>query len=155
DLPHKLVEAFEATLQEANDADLLLHVVDCASPHFDEQIAEVERVLAEIGAAEIAQVLVFNQVDRLEPTQRPRLMRDQVELASGRRVTRVFVSAVTGEGFDALRGVLAEAVHGVPVDVLKQTHAAPSVCATSEIEARLPEGVPAEPLPTGTYHSRA
>ncbi|HEX7438162.1 MAG TPA: GTPase HflX [Caldimonas sp.] len=155
DLPHKLVEAFEATLQEANDADLLLHVVDCANPRFDEQIVEVERVLAEIGAAEIAQVLVFNQVDRLEPTQRPRLMRDQVELASGRRVTRVFVSAVTGEGFDALRGVLVEAVHGVPDDALKQADAAPPVSAASEIDTQLPEGAPAEPLPTGTYHSRA
>jgi GTP-binding protein HflX len=156
DLPHKLVEAFEATLQEANDADLLVHVVDCANPRFDEQIAEVERVLAEIGAAEIAQVLVFNQVDRLEVTQRPRLMRDQVELASGRRVTRVFVSAVTGEGFDVLRRVLVEAVHGVPDDALKQADAAPFVpAAASKLDANLPEGVPTEPLPTGTYHSRA
>jgi GTP-binding protein HflX len=136
DLPHKLVEAFEATLQEANDADLLVHVVDCANPRFDEQIAEVERVLAEIGAAEIAQVLVFNQVDRLEVTQRPRLMRDQVELASGR--------------------VLVEAVHGVPDDALKQADAAPFVpAAASKLDANLPEGVPTEPLPTGTYHSRA
>jgi GTP-binding protein HflX len=66
DLPHKLVEAFEATLQEANDADLLLHVVDCANAQVDDQMAEVERVLAEIGADPIPQVLVCNQIDRLE-----------------------------------------------------------------------------------------
>jgi GTP-binding protein HflX len=67
DLPHKLVEAFEATLQEAADADLLLHVVDAASPVLLEQMAEVERVLQEIGAAEVPQVLVFNKCDLLEP----------------------------------------------------------------------------------------
>ena len=64
DLPHKLVEAFEATLQEACDADLLLHVVDAASPVLQEQRDEVERVLAEIGAAELPQILVFNKLDR-------------------------------------------------------------------------------------------
>ncbi|HJW11340.1 MAG TPA: GTPase HflX, partial [Albitalea sp.] len=63
DLPHKLVEAFEATLQEAADADLLLHVVDAASPVLAEQMAEVQRVLAEIGASAIPQVLVFNKFD--------------------------------------------------------------------------------------------
>jgi GTP-binding protein HflX len=63
DLPHGLVEAFQATLQEAVDADLLLHVVDAANPNFPEQIAEVQRVLREIGAAEVPQVLVFNKLD--------------------------------------------------------------------------------------------
>ncbi|MFS9605406.1 GTPase, partial [Klebsiella pneumoniae] len=72
DLPHKLVEAFRATLQEAADADLLLHVVDAASPVLDEQMAEVERVLAEIGAADVPQVLVYNKQDLLAPDQRPR-----------------------------------------------------------------------------------
>ena len=110
DLPHRLIEAFEATLQEANDADLLLHVVDCANPLLDEQMAEVARVLAEIGASEIAQVLVFNKLDRLEPDQRPRELRDVLELDGGVRVPRVFVSAATGEGLDGLRQVLAEAV---------------------------------------------
>ena len=70
DLPHKLVEAFEATLQEAADADLLLHVVDAASPVLDEQMAEVERVLAEIGAADVPQILVYNKCDLLEPSLR-------------------------------------------------------------------------------------
>jgi len=110
DLPHRLIEAFEATLQEANDADLLLHVVDCANPQLDEQMAEVARVLAEIGASEIPQVLVFNKLDQLEPDQRPRELRDALELDGGVRVPRVFVSAATGEGLDGLRQVLAEAV---------------------------------------------
>ncbi len=110
DLPHRLIEAFEATLQEANDADILLHVVDCANPQLDEQMAEVARVLAEIGASEIPQVLVFNKLDQLEPDQRPRELRDALELDGGVRVPRVFVSAATGEGLDGLRQVLAEAV---------------------------------------------
>jgi GTP-binding protein HflX len=112
DLPHKLIEAFEATLQEANDADLLLHVVDCASPTLDEQMAEVQRVLAEIGASAIPQVLVFNKLDQLEQTQRPRELRDLLELHAGQRVPRVFLSAITGEGMAELRCVLSEAVAG-------------------------------------------
>jgi len=110
DLPHRLIEAFEATLQEANDADLLLHVVDCANPLLDEQMAEVARVLAEIGASDIPQVLVFNKLDQLEPDQRPRELRDELELDGGARVPRVFVSAASGEGLDGLRQVLTEAV---------------------------------------------
>jgi len=110
DLPHKLVEAFEATLQEAADADLLLHVVDCASPVLDEQMAEVRRVLADIGAADIPQVLVFNKLDRLEDTQRPRTLVDQFEIDAGVRVPRVFVSARDGLGLDDLRALIAQAV---------------------------------------------
>jgi GTP-binding protein HflX len=110
DLPHKLVEAFKATLQEAADADLLLHVVDAASPVVDEQIAEVERVLAEIGADRVPQVLVFNKLDLLEPSRRPRVASDWIERQGGQRVPRVFVSATDGEGLDALRTVLAQAV---------------------------------------------
>jgi GTP-binding protein HflX len=112
DLPHKLIEAFEATLQEANDADLLLHIVDCASPALADQMAEVQRVLTEIGAANIPQVLVCNKLDQLEETQRPRELRDVLELASGYRVPRVFVSARTGEGMADLRAILSEAVAG-------------------------------------------
>ena len=113
DLPHKLIEAFEATLQEANDADLLLHVVDCASPVLAEQMAEVQRVLDEIGANAIPQVLVFNKLDRLDETQRPRELRDLLEVDTGARVPRVFISARTGEGLAALRGVISEAVSGI------------------------------------------
>ena len=111
DLPHKLIEAFEATLQEANDADLLLHVVDCASPVLAEQMAEVQRVLVEIGASKIPQVLVFNKLDRLEATQRPRALRDLLDVGDG-RVPRVFVSASSGEGMAGLRDAVREAIDG-------------------------------------------
>ena len=121
DLPHKLIEAFEATLQEANDADLLLHVVDCASPVLAEQMTEVQRVLTEIGAAQIPQVLVFNKLDRLEDTQRPRELRDLLEVDAGLRVPRVFVSAVTGEGMPELRAILTEAVQGTLTGFLNRT----------------------------------
>ncbi|MFM7703448.1 MAG: GTPase HflX, partial [Rubrivivax sp.] len=107
DLPHKLVVAFEATLQEAADADLLLHVVDAASPALDEQMAEVERVLAEIGAADVPQILVYNKCDRLEPSRQPRDSADWLELHPGQRRARVFVSAVTGAGLPALRQAIA------------------------------------------------
>ncbi|MEP6876901.1 MAG: GTPase HflX [Burkholderiales bacterium] len=112
DLPHKLIEAFEATLQEANDADLLLHVVDCASPVLAEQMAEVQRVLVEIGASDIPQVLVYNKLDQLEETQRPRELRDLLEIAGQLRVPRVFISARSGEGMATLRAILSEAVAG-------------------------------------------
>ncbi len=114
DLPHKLVEAFEATLQEAAEADLLLHVVDYSSPVLDEQMAEVERVLEEIGAGRIPQVLVYNKVDRLEASQRPRVLCDEIERPGGVRVPRVFVSALDGTGLDELRRVLTAAVAGAP-----------------------------------------
>ena len=155
DLPHKLVEAFEATLQEANDADLLLHVVDCANPMQDEQMAEVERVLIEIGAAGIRQVLVCNQIDRLEETQRPRLLRDQVELPSGRRAERVFISARTGEGLDGLRAVLTEAISAAAEDDLNRSGPTPSDEQASDVDAPRPESGPDEPRLTGTSHSRA
>jgi GTP-binding protein HflX len=110
DLPHKLVEAFQATLQEAADADLLLHVVDASSPAWVEQRAEVERVLDEIGAAQVPQLLVFNKCDLLEPSRRPRNHVDWVERGNGQRARRVFVSARDGEGIDDLRQVLADTV---------------------------------------------
>lgn len=109
DLPHKLVEAFEATLREAADADLLLHVVDAASPALLEQQAEVERVLEEIGAAGVPQILVFNKCDLLEESRLPRAPRDEVEVHPGVRRARVFVSARDGQGLDVLRQVIAEA----------------------------------------------
>ncbi|MFZ9374833.1 MAG: GTPase HflX [Burkholderiaceae bacterium] len=108
DLPHGLVEAFEATLQEAADADLLLHVVDAANAEHPEQMREVQRVLAEIGAQDIPQVLVFNKLDAIDETRRPRQLRDHAEL-EGRLLARGFVSARDGSGLAALRAVLSEA----------------------------------------------
>jgi GTP-binding protein HflX len=109
DLPHGLIDAFQATLQEAVDADLLLHVVDAANPNFPEQIAEVQRVLAEIGADQIPQVLVFNKLDALEAGRRPPQLQDVYEL-NGIATPRVFVSARGGEGLAMLRQLLAQRV---------------------------------------------
>ncbi|MDB5956244.1 GTPase HflX [Ramlibacter sp.] len=116
DLPHGLIAAFQATLQEAADADLLLHVVDAANPHYREQIAEVQRVLDEIGAGGVPQLLVFNKIDALEPSQRPRSEVDAFEL-DGVQVPRVFVSSASGEGLPALRRELVRivgAAHATP-----------------------------------------
>ena len=102
DLPHGLVDAFAATLQEAVDADLLLHVVDAANPRFAEQIAQVQSVLAEIGAADIPQVLVFNKLDALEKDRWPLQLEDMFDL-DGVPIPRVFVSARNGDGLAGLR----------------------------------------------------
>ncbi len=111
DLPHRLVEAFQATLQEASDADVLLHVVDAASPNWHDQMVEVERVLADIGAADIPQIVVFNKIDLLEASRRPRNLIDEIEQPTGdghlRRLPRVFLSAREGEGLAELRGAIA------------------------------------------------
>jgi GTP-binding protein HflX len=100
-LPHSLVAAFRATLEETVRADLLLHVVDASSPVRDAQREEVDKVLAEIGAEATPQVLVYNKIDvaRLEP----RVERDQYG-----RISRVFVSARAGDGLNDLRGAIAE-----------------------------------------------
>ncbi|MEY2618006.1 MAG: putative GTP-binding protein hflX [Pseudomonadota bacterium] len=110
DLPHGLIDAFQATLREAAEADLLMHVVDAANPHFPEQIAQVQSVLHEIGAGDVPQVLVFNKLDALPPSQRPRQLQDGYDL-EGTLVPRLFVSARTGEGLPALRQVLANQAH--------------------------------------------
>lgn len=109
DLPHGLVEAFQATLQEATEADLLLHVVDASNPDFPEQMAEVQKVLAEIGADRLPQLLVFNKLDALDEAHRPLAMQDQYEL-DGTPVPRVFLSAQSGQGLDLLRAALSATV---------------------------------------------
>jgi GTP-binding protein HflX len=103
DLPHTLVESFKATLEEAVDADLLLHVVDAANPQYREQIEAVNEVLAEIGAHRVPQWMVYNQIDRV-PGLEPEVMRD----AYG-KILNIKVSAFTGGGIDGLREALAEA----------------------------------------------
>ena len=109
DLPHGLVEAFQATLQEATDADLLLHVVDAANLDFPEQMAEVQKVLAEIGAQHVPQLLVFNKLDALPPERVPVQMLDKYEV-DGVAVPRVFLSAQAGFGLDLLRAQLSDIV---------------------------------------------
>ncbi len=117
DLPHGLIDAFAATLQEAADADLLLHVVDGSNPDYLEQIEQVQRVLSEIGAADVPQILVFNKLDAIEKGSLPLQLRDEFELrdafeGASRRVERVFVSARTGEGLPVLRQLLASRAPG-------------------------------------------
>lgn len=113
DLPHGLIDAFEATLQEAADADLLLHVVDGSNPDFLAQIEQVQRVLTEIGAAQVPQLLVFNKLDALENARWPLHMVDMFEVndpdsESARSLQRVFVSAQSGQGLPVLRQLLAD-----------------------------------------------
>ena len=93
DLPPDLVNAFRATLEELRDADLLLHVVDASDPRHDEQIAAVERILAELGLAEKRRVLVMNKVDRLPPGEGPAL---------AHRAGAVPISAATRDGIPDL-----------------------------------------------------
>ncbi|TAH44157.1 MAG: GTPase HflX [Betaproteobacteria bacterium] len=101
DLPHALVAAFEATLEETAEADLLLHVVDSASDDRDAQIQAVNEVLAEIGAADVPQILVWNKIDLTHAQA-------AVERGDCDKLRRVFLSARTGEGLDLLRSALVE-----------------------------------------------
>ena len=88
-------------------ADLLLHVMDAASPQMAEQQAEVERVLEEIGASGVPQLLVCNKADCLDEHQRPRERSDWIEVGAGIRRQRIFVSALTGDGLPELRQAIA------------------------------------------------
>ena len=101
ELPHQLVAAFRATLEETVHADLLLHVVDAANPMRNEQIEQVNLVLEEIGAEKIPQLLVWNKIDAAD--LKPGIERDEYG-----KIKRVFVSAKTGEGLDLLRYAIAE-----------------------------------------------
>ena len=109
DLPHGLVDAFQATLQEAIDADLLLHLVDASNDDYVEQIAQVQRVLTEIGAQDIPQLLVFNKTDALPPEQQPLKLVDEYEI-EGVQTPRVFVSARNLHGLVELRQQLSAVV---------------------------------------------
>ena len=102
ELPHSLVAAFRATLEETVRADLLLHVVDSAAPSREQQMADVNAVLAEIGADRIPQLEVWNKID--VSGLAPGLERDEYG-----RISRVLVSARTGAGLVELRSALAEA----------------------------------------------
>ena len=102
-LPHKLVEAFKATLEETRSADLLLHVIDAATDDRGSNIYEVQSVLTEIGAEEIPQLQVYNKLDLLEMA--PRIDRNEEG-----KPERVWLSAATGEGTDLLLKAIAELV---------------------------------------------
>jgi GTPase len=101
ELPHELVAAFQSTLTEAREATLLLHVVDASDPRRDDHIAQVNAVLAEIGASDIPQIIVYNKIDRLEVS--PRIDRD-----SEGRATAVWICAEQRLGLDLLSAAIAE-----------------------------------------------
>jgi GTP-binding protein HflX len=105
ELPHQLVAAFRATLEETIHADLLLHVVDASSAVRLDQIDQVNEVLHEIGADTVRQILVFNKIDAV-----PELAArgEAVERDEYGNISRVFLSARTGQGLDALRAAIAE-----------------------------------------------
>lgn len=106
ELPHTLVAAFRATLEETVQADILLHVIDASNPNRDEQIAEVNKILKEIGADAIPQILIFNKIDCVEEANSGKsYVRDEYD-----RISRIRLSAKTGEGIEFLRQALTEAV---------------------------------------------
>lgn len=101
-LPHDLVAAFQSTLQESREADLLLHVIDASDEEREAKIGQVDEVLQEIGAEKVPQIAIYNKIDLAEGT-RPHVERDQ-----DGQVRRVYLSAATGEGMELLRQVLIE-----------------------------------------------
>jgi GTP-binding protein HflX len=101
DLPHELVAAFRSTLQEAREATLLLHVIDAADPNRGERIAQVNRVLSEVGAGDLPQIEIFNKADLIGESAR-------VERGEDGSARRVWLSAQTGEGTDLLIAAIGE-----------------------------------------------
>jgi GTP-binding protein HflX len=116
ELPHTLVAAFRATLEEAVQADLLLHVVDASSSTRHEQIAAVNAVLAEIGAAQIPQILVYNKIDLCGGP--PRIERDEYG-----KICAIRISAQTGAGLDLLRSTLEESAAAARIQAARSAAA--------------------------------
>ncbi len=102
DLPHDLVVAFRATLEEAREADLLLHVIDINNPHYRQHMDNVQEVLMEIDAQDVPQLLVYNKIDQLQDSE-ARIERDEDGMPC-----KVWLSAVTGAGLDLLKQAIAE-----------------------------------------------
>jgi GTP-binding protein HflX len=113
ELPHELVAAFRSTLQEARDADVLLHVVDAGDPARNERIAQVRSVLAGIGAGDVRELLVFNKIDLVDEAARVAVGEDGLP-------AQVWCSATTGAGLDALRTAIAQTVR--PNQVKRTLH---------------------------------
>ncbi|MCL1595105.1 MAG: GTPase HflX [Actinomycetia bacterium] len=109
DLPHELVEAFMSTLEEVGDADLLVHLVDASDPDPDHQLGSVRIVLAEIGADEVEEIVVFNKIDAAtEPT---------VTRLRSLHPDAVFISAATGEGVDELLDAIVAGLHATTIEL--------------------------------------
>ena len=116
-LPHKLIKAFQATLKESSEADLLLHVVDASDVNRDENVGHVNAVLKEIDADEIPTLLIFNKIDALSDVE-PRIDRNEDGLPY-----RVWLSAKDGTGIDLLRQAIAEVL---AIDVIRETLVLPA-----------------------------
>lgn len=123
-LPHTLVAAFHATLEETAHADVLLHVVDSASPNRDRQMEEVEKVLKEIGAEHVPQFRVMNKIDLTEAE--PHVARDEYG-----KIAAVWLSARTGAGIELLRGALAELARHMREMAAKPVEALPTFMETN------------------------
>jgi len=123
-LPHQLVDAFKSTLEESIEADLLLHVIDASTPARDMQMAEVDRVLAEIGAGEVPRLLVFNKIDRSDRTA-------SAERDAYGTIRAVFLSASSGDGIGLLREAIAERVRESR-SAAAQSRSIPTVPASAE-----------------------
>ena len=108
DLPHQLVAAFHATLEETKEADLLLHVIDISDPHWREAVLAVEKVLKEIGVSDVKLIQVFNKID-LQHGCDPRVDYQHDGC-------KVYVSAATGAGLDLLREAVDTQLHGAVID---------------------------------------
>jgi GTP-binding protein HflX len=124
-LPHELVAAFRSTLQEAREADVILHVVDASDPLREERIGVVRDVLKGIGAGDLHELLVFNKIDLLaseDAAAAPRVVQGADGVA-----TQAWVSAVSGAGLDGLREAMAHAVR--PNQVLRTLHIALNAAA--------------------------
>jgi GTP-binding protein HflX len=150
DLPHQLVEAFRATLDETIHADLILHVIDACSPVAKEQQAQVEAVLAEIGADSIPRLEVMNKIDLMPQTftKGPMVVRDIEGQPS-----RIYLSAQTGLGLDLLRETLAQSA--VMTDRIRDQHNRPkSQLTTEELLAPMterPDSAEFNPIPLKHY----
>ncbi|TCN89016.1 ribosome rescue GTPase HflX [Shewanella fodinae] len=117
-LPHELVAAFKATLQETRQADLLLHVVDCADGNMDDNFAQVQEVLREIDAGEIPQLIVFNKIDLLEEVE------PKIDIGADGHPSRVWISAQKGLGLDLLKQAIEQITGSTIVSVTLKIPAA-------------------------------
>jgi GTP-binding protein HflX len=118
DLPHHLVEAFRATLEETQQADLLVHVIDISDPHWRDTVSSVQQVLDELGASEIPTIQVFNKIDLKEGWE--------AKIDYNQEWCKVWLSAVTGTGLDLLKEAISTQLHGEILTekvVLKPTEA--------------------------------
>lgn len=108
-LPHSLIDAFQATLEETCQAHLLLHVIDIANAHWRDNVREVDKVLADIGAADIVQLQVYNKIDQLEGVK-PQVKRNQAG-----EITQVWISALKAQGLELLKAAISHRLYGDPI----------------------------------------